>query len=237
MYMLFWGEGRIKCKDFHIYFLHWDPGEKTNLWCSWFQHNHSGFWLGKIEKHLLPSFQILYGAKPFLCHQYQEESWAWVRLEGRRCQGWRSLGCGKGEKWRQTMLWRAMGEQQEMPLTRAALSARETSSRLVSVLIHSLELRGAEQNKAASQHGSGCLGTTAFPAEQGRAGLPLCVGSRAQPTWIWLIWGGFVPTTGGNSCSSPSKSATISHTNHFLSCLSFLKTWFCLFRSSHIKMQ
>lgn len=110
---------------------------------------------------------------------------------------------------------------------------QETSPRLVSVLIHSLELGGAEEDKAASQHGWGCLGTTAFPAEQGKAGLLLW----AQPTRIWLIGRGFVPTTGGNSCSSPSKSATISHTNHFLSCLSFLKTWFCLFRSSHIKMQ
>lgn len=236
MYMLFWGEGRIKREDFHIHFLHWDSGEKANLWCSWFQHNHSGFWLERIEKHLLPSFWIFISDLSLSCvintRKSLEHRW------GSRCQGWRNLECGKGEKWRQTMPWRGMGEQQEMPFTRAALSARETSSRLVSVLIYSLEPGGAEPDKAASQHGSGCPGTAAFPAEQGRAGLPwLCVGSRAQPTWIWLIWRGFVPTTGGNSCSSQSKSATISHTNHFLSCLSFLKTWFCLFRSSHIKMQ
>lgn len=185
MYMLFWGEGRIKREDFHIHFLHWDSGEKANLWCSWFQHNHSGFWVEKIEEHLLPWFEILHGAKPLLRHQYQEESWAQVRLEGKRCQGWRNLECGKGEKWRQTMPWRGMGEQQEMPFTRAALSARETSSRLVSALIYSLERGGAEPDKAASQHGSGCPGTAAFPAGLGCPGSAWVAGlSQHGSDWF-----------------------------------------------------
>lgn len=214
MYMLFWGEGRIECWDSCTYSLPWDPGEKTNSWCSWFQRNHSGFWLEKIEKHLFPSFQILYRAKPCIStrsleHRWgcgEEGVWVWERSECKPC-------CD--------VVW----ESSKRCPSRGCIMCKRGTSRSVSALLGSSSpwprAGRREQDKESSERGAAWHS----------------VGSRAQPAWIRSIWRGFVPTTEGNSCSSPSKSATISHTNHFLSCLSFLKTSFCLFRSSHVKMQ
>lgn len=83
--------------------------------------------------------------------------------------------------------------------------------------------RGRQETPARAR-----LGTSVSP-------LPPPCSGRAQAARIRSIRRGFARPAEGNRCSGPSKSAPVSHTNHFSSRLSFPKTWFCCLGRATLK--